>query len=184
MLINTPAIVSTHTCCSYLKCSHVSVICNLMSIHVSFFVWAIMCTSFKASTHSVVLVFYIATGHCWLCFHFLPLSMSLCGLFTCIYFVNQLYILYHILIINFRLQYKGTLKYLEESVTGLEFRIWKQWHGFCIVVENSWWRCQWVHRQISMALLHMHNAFPTEKGVQKILMSFSDIITTWLMHWG
>ena len=39
--------------------------------------------------------------------------MSLCGLFTCVYFVNQLYILYHILIINFRLWYEGTPKYLE-----------------------------------------------------------------------
>ena len=35
-----------------------------------------------------------------------------------------------------------------------------------------------------MALLHMHNAFPTEIGEQMILTSFSDVIITQLMHWG
>ena len=35
-----------------------------------------------------------------------------------------------------------------------------------------------------MALLCMHNAFPTEMGEQMTLMSFSDVIVAWLVHWG
>ena len=37
-------------------------------------------------------------------------------------------------------------------------------------------------RQISAAFLCMCNAFPTEKGEQMILMSFSDVTTALLMH--
>ena len=33
-----------------------------------------------------------------------------------------------------------------------------------------------------MALLCMHNAFPTEMGEQMNLTSFSDIITVWFVH--
>ena len=33
-----------------------------------------------------------------------------------------------------------------------------------------------------MALLHMHSAFPTEKGKQMILTSFSDVTITLLVH--
>ena len=53
----------------------------------------ILCTLFKVSTCSVVLVFDIVTGHCWLC-SYLSLTVSLSGLFTCVYFVNWLYISY------------------------------------------------------------------------------------------
>ena len=55
----------------------------------------ILCTLLKASTHSIVLVFDIATGHCCLCSYFhLSLSVSLSCLFTCVHFVNWLYISY------------------------------------------------------------------------------------------
>ena len=35
-----------------------------------------------------------------------------------------------------------------------------------------------------MALLCMCNAFPAEIGEQMILTLFSDVIITWLVHWG
>ena len=37
---------------------------------------------------------------------------------------------------------------------------------------------------ISVALLYMCNGLPAEKGEQMILTSFSDVITTWLVHLG
>ena len=52
------------------------------------------------------------------------------------------------------------------------------------MVGNSQWGCWWVCRQTSMALLSMYNAFTTEMGEQTILMSFSDVIHAWLVHWG
>ena len=70
----------------------------------------------------------------------------------------------------------------EIYVTGFEFGTQNGQHGSCITVEISWQGCWQVHRQISAALLHMHNAFPTEKWKQTILMSFSDITTTWLIQ--
>ena len=142
----------------------------------------IMYASFKASTHSVVLVFYIANRA--LLFIFLFYYHWMCPFSVClhyIYFVNQLYLLYYILI-NFRLQYEGTLKYLGESDTGLEFGIWKWWHGSCIAVGNSQQGCWQVCRQISVDLLHICRAFPMEKGGQMILTSFSDVTTAWLVH--
>ena len=33
-----------------------------------------------------------------------------------------------------------------------------------------------------MALLHMHNVFPTKRRKQMIMMSFSDIMNVMLMH--
>ena len=68
--------------------------------------------------------------------------------------------------------------------TGSEFGIWKWWDGSCIAVENSWQGCQWVHRQISVALPCMHSAFPAKKGKQTILTSFSDVTNVLLMHQG
>ena len=68
-------------------------------------------------------------------------------------------------------------KYLGESVTGLEFGIQKLQHGSSIAVGNSQWGCWQVHRHIGAALMHMHSAFPAEKGEQTILTSFSDITT-------
>ena len=81
---------------------------------------------FKASTRSVL--FCVLHCHRSLLVVFLFFPTTECVLIwsvTCVYFVNQLYILYHILIINFRLWYEGTPKYLGESVTGLELEIWK-----------------------------------------------------------
>ena len=59
----------------------------------------------------------------------------------------------------------------------------KQQQGSCIAVENSRWGCWQVHRGMSVALLHMCNAFPAEMGEQMILMSFNDVIIARLMHW-
>ena len=41
-----------------------------------------------------------------------------------------------------------------------------------------------MHRLASAALLHMHSAFPAEKGKQMIVMSFSDVTSIMLMHRG
>ena len=86
------------------------------------FGWLFLSSLIKASTCSVVLLFYITNRALLVVFLF---SLPLVHL-HCIYFVNQLYILYYILIINFRLQCKGAPKYLGESVTGLKFGIQKQ----------------------------------------------------------
>ena len=67
-------------------------------------------------------------------------------------------------------------------VTGLKFGIWNWWDGLCIAVENSQWGSQWVHRWTDDALLHMHSAFPTERGKQTIVMLFSDVTNVMLMH--
>ena len=37
-------------------------------------------------------------------------------------------------------------------------------------------------RQTGMALLHMHSVFPTERGKQAIMMSFSDVMNVKLTH--
>ena len=39
-------------------------------------------------------------------------------------------------------------------------------------------------RKITAIPLHMHSAFPAERGEQTILTSFSDIIIAQLMHLG
>ena len=69
-------------------------------------------------------------------------------------------------------------------VTGLKFGLWKTQQGSCIAEENSWHGCQHRCRQILVIPLHMCSAFPAEMGEQTILMSFSDVIITLLMHWG
>ena len=140
-------------------------------------------TSFKASTHLVVLVFDIAMGHCCLCSYFyfyLSSNVPLYGLFMCLCFSCT----YHILIINLRLQYKGTPNYLGECVTGSKFGLRKTWQGSCVGEENSWQGCCQRCRWILVISLHMHSAFPTEMGEQMILMSFSDTIIAQLMHLG
>ena len=40
-------------------------------------------------------------------------------------------------LINFRLWYEDTLKYLGESVTGSEIRIWNWWDGSCVAVRDG-----------------------------------------------
>ena len=69
-------------------------------------------------------------------------------------------------------------------VTGSKSGLWKTQQGSCIVEENSqqghWCKCRWI----PAIPLHMCNAFPTEMGEQMILISFSDIIITLLMHLG
>ena len=92
--------------------------------------------------------------------------------------------IYHVLIINLRLQYEGTPKYLGETVTGLKFGLWKTQQGSCVAEENSWQGCQCRCRRIPAILLHMHSAFPAEMGEQMILTSFGDVIISQLMHLG
>ena len=137
-------------------------------------------TSFKVSTCLVVLVWYCHGALLSVfCFYY-SLTVSLSGLFTCLFFSCT----YPILIIKSRLWYKGTLNYLGESVTGSKFGLWKTWQGSCVVEENSWWghwcRCRWI----PVIPLHMHSAVPTEMGEQMILMSFGDVIIILLMHLG
>ena len=70
----------------------------------------------------------------------------------------------------------GTLKYLEESVTGLEIGIWNWQVGSCVAIGTVrfiQWGCQQMHRQVGMTLLHMHEVFPARKGKQMIMTSFS-----------
>ena len=98
------------------------------------------------------------------------------------HFFNQLYISYSNN--KLRLHYGGTPKYLGESVTGSKFGLWKTQQGSCIVEENSQQGCQQMCRQITAIPLHMYSAFPTETGEQMILISFSDVIITQLVHLG
>ena len=143
----------------------------------------LLCTLFKASTHLIVLVFNITTGHCCLCSYFI--YHWVCPYLVCLS-VSILLIscTYHILIINLRLQYEGTSKYLGKSVTGSKFGLWKTQQGSCIAEENSWQGHWQICRQIMVIPLHMCSAFPTEMGEQMILMSFSDVIIAQLMHLG
>ena len=94
------------------------------------------------------------------------------------YFVHS-FILCCFYLINSRLQYEGTPKYLGESVTGSESQDMELMRWFMciadIVVRNNWQGCRWMHRQVSMTLLCMHKVFPTRKGEQMIVMSFSDV---------
>ena len=137
-------------------------------------------TWFKASTHLVVLVWYCHMALLSVFYFYYSSSMSLSGLFTCLFFSC----IYHVLLINLRLQYEGTPKYLGESVTGLKFGLWKTQQGSCVAEENSrqghWCRC----RPILAIPLHMHSAFPAEMGEQMILTSFGDVIITLLRHLG
>ena len=85
----------------------------------------ILCSSFKASTHSVVLAFDIATGHCWPCSYFYLFIIEcvlIWSVYMCILLIGCTY---HIPIMNLKLQYKGAPKYLGESVTGSKFGLWK-----------------------------------------------------------
>ena len=43
--------------------------------------------------------------------------------------------IYHVSLINLRLWYEGAQKYLEESVTGSKFGLWKTPQDSCIVEE-------------------------------------------------
>ena len=113
-------------------------------------------------------------------YFYYSLSVSLSGLFTCLFFAC----IYHVLVINLRLWYKGAPKYLGESVTGSKFRLWKTWQGSCVVEESRQQGCQCSCRQIPVIPLHMHSAFPTEMGEQMILTSFGDVIITLLVHLG
>ena len=106
--------------------------------------------------------------------------MSLSGLFMCLFFGCT----YHNIIINSRLRYEGTLKYLGESVPGSKFGLWKTQQGSCVAEENSQWGCQHRHRQIPTIPLWMCSAFPAEMREQTILMSFSDVIMALLVHLG
>ena len=81
-----------------------------------------------------------------------PPSLFTC--FTCLCFVVDI-------VNKSRLQYEGTLKYPGESVTGLEFWLWKMQQGSYIAEEDSRWGHQHEHRQILAIPLHMHSAFPT-----------------------
>ena len=113
-------------------------------------------------------------------FCFYSLSVSLSGPFTCLFFSCT----YPILIINSRLWYEGAPKHLEESVTGLKFRLWKTQQGSCVAEENSWWQYRQRCRQILVIPLCMCSAFPTEMGEQTILTSFGDVIIILFMHLG
>ena len=77
-----------------------------------------------------------------------------------------------ILLINFRLQYEGTLKYLgrchRHRKGDTEFGRW-----FMCYWNEARHGCWWMHRQVSWTLLHMCKAFPPKKGEQTIVMSFN-----------
>ena len=116
---------------------------------------------------------------------FLSLSVSLSGLFICVYFVNWLYILCHILIIKFKTLVKGCIEIpggecYRLKIWVMEMMIW----FFHSSREYNWWKYWQVCRWMGMAFLCMHNAFPTEMGEQMTLTSFSDVIVAWLVHWG
>ena len=57
----------------------------------------------------------------------------------------------------------------------LEIWVRKRPIGLCIAVGNSWWGHWQICRQITVIPLHMHSAFPTERGKQTIVMSFNDV---------
>ena len=64
-------------------------------------------------------------------------------------------------------------------VTGLEFGILNWWTGLCAAVRktirNGLQGCWWVHWRVSVTLLCMHKVFPTGRGKQMIMTSFSDV---------
>ena len=68
--------------------------------------------------------------------------------------------IYHVHLINLRLQYEGTLKYLGESVTGSEFGLWKIQQGSCIAEKDSRWRYWHRCRKILAIPWCMCSAFP------------------------
>ena len=137
-------------------------------------------TLFKASTHLVVLVWYCHGALLSVFYFYYSSSVSLSGLFTCLFFGC----IYYVLLINSRFWYEGTPKYLGESVTGMKLGLWKTWQGSCIVEENSRTGSQCRCRQILVIPLCVHSAFPAEMGEQMILMSFGDVIIALLMHLG
>ena len=94
----------------------------------------------------------------------------------CVYFVNWLYISYSTN--KFEAQVWGCTTISGESVIGLKFGLWKIQHGSCIVEENSWQGHWQVCRWIVAIPLHMHSAFPAERGgAMTIVTSFNDVTT-------
>ena len=74
-------------------------------------IYILLYTSVKASAHFIMLV---QCHHRALLFVFYySASVSLSGLFICVYLINS------------RLWYQDALKYLGQSVTGSKFRLWK-----------------------------------------------------------
>ena len=69
----------------------------------------------------------------YLCVHSMP--SHLLQLYS--YFVHLLYIVLIYCLIKFRLQYKGTPKYLGESVTGVELRFQNLWDSLCVAVKDD-----------------------------------------------
>ena len=101
-------------------------------------------------------------------------TVLVCITAGCVHFMSYFYSChfcvhncFNLFLINCRLWYKGTLKYLGESVTGSKFGIQNWWCGPCIAVGNTkigHQGCQWMCRWACAALLHMHSAFPAKKG--------------------
>ena len=95
---------------------------------------------------------------CWSCsFHTIPLC-------TCHTFVHKSF--WHVILINCRLWYEGTPKYLGQSVTGSQIRIQNWQVAFCAVVktveiaqQRCWQMCRWV----GVTLLCMCKVFPAGK---------------------
>ena len=82
--------------------------------------YILLYTSVKASTHFKMLV-QCCHGALLLVFYYF-VSVSLSGLFICLFFGC----IYHVYLINSRLWYEGTSKYLGMSVTGSKFGLWKK----------------------------------------------------------
>ena len=78
----------------------------------------------------------------------------------------------------------GSRRLFLGSVTGSKFGLLKTQQCSCVVKVHSRWGCWCKCRQIPAFPLHMHSAFPTEKGQQTTLMSFGDVIIFLLIHLG
>ena len=125
----------------------------------------------------IVIYNFIWVHSCWSC------SFHAKSCVTFLYIIHIVLICYSDLI-NYRLQYKGTPKYLGESVTGLEIGIQNWWASSYVVIttiRNGQQGCQQMCRQVGMTLLCMHKVFLARRGKQMIVTSFSDVFVIMLM---
>ena len=76
-----------------------------------------------------------------------------------------------------RLQCKGALIYLGESVTGTEFGLRKRQERFRCICSNwgFWCWCQWMCRWTMVFPVHMHSGFPAGRSKQMIVTSSNDV---------
>ena len=95
-----------------------------------------------------------------------------------IFFVHTFTLFWCFILINCRLWYEGTLKYLRESVTGTERGIWKKQNGSCMVgYGKQVWDTSGCAGMLTWLYCTCLKVFP----VQSVEANDSDIIC-WC-HW-